>query len=97
MSSTRRLISAPSPLAEQRQADGLRVLVANRDDVFDSSAMAAPAQSPFVISCVTPMTTGPRPRQRFVLLVGDARLDYHDRLNGKFKNILPTYLLTQPT
>ena len=85
--------AAIQPLAEQRQADGLRVLVANRDDVFDSFSNGRP--SPIAIRDFLrhAYDNWPAPAPRFVLLVGDASYDYRDRLNGKFKNILPTYLL----
>ena len=85
--------AAIQPLAEQRQATGLRVLVVNRDDVFDSFSNGRP--SPFGIRDFLrhAFDNWPAPTPRFVLLVGDASYDYRDRLKGKFKNHLPTFLL----
>jgi len=81
------------PLVEQRQADGLRVLVTNRDDVFDSFGNGRPSPIAIRDFLRDAYDRLPAPAPRFVLLVGDASYDYRDRLNGKFKNWLPTYLL----
>ncbi len=81
------------PLVAQRQADGLRVLVANRDDVFDSFGNGRPTPIAIRDFLRYAYDNWPAPAPRFVLLVGDASYDYRDRLNGKFKNLLPTYLL----
>lgn len=84
---------AIQPLVEQRQAAGLRVQVVDRDDVFDSFSNGRP--SPFGIRDFLrhAFENWPAPAPRFVLLVGDASYDYRNRLKGKFKNHLPTFLL----
>lgn len=83
--------AAIAPLAEQRRANGLRVQIVDRDDVFASFSNGRP--SPYGIRDFLRFAFENWSGPRFVLLVGDASYDFRNRLNGKFQNIMPTFLL----
>ncbi len=86
-------IDALQPLIDFRRAQGLRVVVASIDDVYDtfSGGMIDPAAMRDYMIYARDNWPGPAPR--FMLLAGDASYDYQGFLPGSTANFVPTYLL----
>lgn len=84
---------ALQPLVDYRRAQGLRVTVANVQDVYDtfSGGMIDPAAIRDYLHYARDNWPGPAPR--FLLLVGDASYDYQGFLPDSTPNYVPTYLL----
>jgi hypothetical protein len=81
------------PLVEWRESQGLRVVVATIDEVYDefSHGLADPTAIRDFLRYTHEHWAEPVPR--YVLLVGDASYDYRDNLKAPNKNLLPTYLV----
>ncbi len=88
-----KFVDALKPLVEKRQADGLRVVVATTDQIYDAFSNGRPEPQGIKDFLYAAYRNWPSPAPRFVLLVGDASYDYRDVLQGKFKDLVPTYLL----
>ncbi len=86
-------IDALQPLVDFRRAQGLRVAVANIEDVYDtfSGGMIDPSAIRDYMLYARDNWPGPAPR--YLLLVGDASYDYQGFLPGSTPNFVPTYLL----
>jgi len=84
---------AVMPLVEWRAAQGLRTAVVTTEQVYDrfSHGLPDPAALRELLRWTQREWAPPAPR--FVLLAGDASYDPRDRLDGPFKNLVPTYLL----
>ena len=81
------------PLVEWRESQGLKVVVATIDEVYDefSHGLADPAAIRDFLRYAHEHWASPAPR--YVLLVGDASYDYRDNLKAPNKDLVPTYLL----
>jgi len=81
------------PLVEWRRDQGLRVVMATIDEVYDefSYGLADPTAIRDFLRYAYEHWAKPAPR--YVLLVGDASYDYRDNLRAPNKNLVPTYLL----
>jgi hypothetical protein len=79
-------------LAAHRQAQGLRVQVARITDVYDefSAGIFTPWAVRDFLAYAYQNWTAPAPT--YVLLVGDANLDYLDRIGTGSLNYVPTYI-----
>lgn len=86
-------VDAVKPLVEKRQADGLRVVLVTTDQVYDAFSNGRPEPQGIKDFLYEAYRNWPAPAPRFVLLVGDASYDYRDHVQGKFKDMVPTYLL----
>ncbi len=86
-------VDALKPLVEKRQAEGLRVVVVTTEQVFDAYSNGRPEPQGIKDFLYEAYRNWPAPAPRFVLLVGDASYDYRDHLHGKFKDLVPTFLL----
>jgi hypothetical protein len=80
------------PLAAHRQAQGLRVQVVRVSDVYDefSFGLETPQAIRDFLAYAYANWTPPAPR--YVLLVGDANLDYLDRFGAGRPNCVPTFI-----
>ena len=87
---------ALDPLVKHRMAQGLQVRTVDVDQVYDafSDGIPDPHALREFLSYVRTKWTAPAPR--FVLLVGKASYDYGDKLKGKNKNLVPTFLTPTP-
>ncbi len=85
--------AALQPLVDYRREQGLRVTVAEIQDVYDtfSGGMVDPAAVRDYMRYARDNWPGPAPR--FLLLVGDASYDYRGFLADGTPNLIPTYLL----
>jgi hypothetical protein len=85
-------MEALQPLLDQRRQQGLRVTAVSLDQIYDEFGHGQ--RTPSAIRNFLEYASGQwqTPPPRFVLLVGDATYDVRDRLQGKNKNVLPTYL-----
>ncbi len=85
--------AAVQPLLDYRRSQGLRVVEANIQDVYDtfSGGMIDPAAIRELM--LYARDHWPAPAPRFLLLVGDASYDYQGFLPGSTPNFVPTYLL----
>jgi hypothetical protein len=81
-----------APLAAVRQAQGLRVQVVRLSDVYDefSGGIATPQAIRDFLAYAT--ANWARPAPSYLLLVGDANLDYLDRFLTGRPNYMPTYI-----
>ncbi len=86
-------VEAVQPLVTQRQAEGLRVVVVTTEQVYDAYSNGRPDPQGIKDFLYEAYRNWPAPAPRFVLLVGDASYDYRDRLQGKYKDLVPTHLL----
>ena len=79
-------------IVNQREAQGLRVVVVDVEDIFDefSYGMTTPAAIKDFLAYAYANWTAPAPQ--YVLLVGDAIYDFHDRWGTGKVNYVPTYL-----
>jgi hypothetical protein len=86
-------IDALQPLVDFRRDQGLRVTVADVEDVYDtfSGGMVDPTALRDYMLYARDNWPGPAPR--FLLLVGDASYDYQGFLPDSTPNFVPTYLL----
>ncbi len=86
-------LTAVAPLAAQRQAQGLRVAVVDVADVYDefSQGIFTPQAIRDFLAYAWDNWQAPRPR--YVLLVGDANIDYRDYLGTGTPNTAPTQLV----
>lgn len=84
---------ALQPLIDYRRGQGLRVTVADIQDVYDtfSGGMVDPAAIRDYMRYARDNWPGPAPR--FLLLVGDASYDYQGFLPDGTPDLVPTYLL----
>jgi len=85
--------TALQPLIDYRRQQGLRVTVANIQDVYDtfSGGMVDPAAIRDYMRYARDNWPGAAPR--FLLLVGDASYDYQGFLADGTPDLVPTYLL----
>jgi len=87
------LVPALQPLVDARRAEGLaaRVIPAEEiGDAFGGGILTPEAIRRFVAHIAT---VWPEPRSRYVLLVGDATLDYRGYANPAPDNAIPTALV----
>jgi hypothetical protein len=87
------LIGALQPLIEYRRKQGLSVLVADVQDVYDEfdGGLAEPVAIKRFVDFAYHHFQPPAPR--FLLLVGDASYDYKGHGKGTLPNLVPTYLV----
>ena len=87
------LIGALQPLIEHRRKQGLSVLVADVQDVYDEfdGGLAEPVAIKRFVGFAYHHFQPPAPR--FVLLVGDASYDYKGHGSNTLPNLVPTYLV----
>ena len=80
------------PLAAHRQAQGLRVAVVRVTDVYDEfgDGLATPQAIRDFLAYAYVNWAPPAPR--YVLLIGDANLDYLDRFRTGRPNFVPTFI-----
>ncbi len=90
---TPEFVAALQPLIDYRREQGLRVTVAEIQDVYDtfSGGMVDPAAIRDYMRYARDNWPGPAPR--FLLLAGDASYDYRGFLADGTPNLVPTYLL----
>lgn len=81
------------PLVDLRSSQGLRVTVANIEDVYDTFSNGMLDPSAIREYMRHARDHWPPPAPRFLLLVGDATYDYQGVLKGGTPNFVPTYLL----
>ncbi len=86
-------VDALQPLVAQRQANGLRVVVVTTEQVYNTFSNGRPDPQGIKDFLYEAYRNWPTPAPRFVMLVGDASYDYLDRLQGKYKDLVPTHLL----
>ncbi|HID86077.1 MAG TPA: hypothetical protein EYP55_01710 [Anaerolineae bacterium] len=81
------------PLVTWRESQGLRVVVATIEEVYDefSHGLAEPAAIRDFLRYAHEHWAKPAPR--YVLLVGDASYDLRDNLKAPNKSLVPTYLV----
>lgn len=86
-------LNATSPLAAFRQEQGLRVITAQTDDIYDefSGGIFTPQAIRDFLAYAFEHWRQPAPA--YVLLVGDATLDYRDRLGTGSINFVPSQLI----
>jgi len=86
-------LTAVVPLVAHRQAQGLRVAVVDVADVYDefSDGIFTPQAIHDFLDYAWRNWQPPRPR--FVVLVGDANIDYRDYLQTGTANTVPTQLV----
>jgi hypothetical protein len=79
-------------IVDHREAQGLRVVVVDVQDIFDefSYGMTTPVAIKDFLSYAYDNWTAPAPQ--YVLLVGDATYDFHDRWGTHKVNYVPAYL-----
>jgi hypothetical protein len=84
--------TATLPLAAHREAQGLRVKIVRTTDVYDefSGGMFTPYAVRDFLAYAHAHWAPPAPA--YVLLVGDANLDYLDRFGTGSPNFVPTYV-----
>ena len=89
-------LAALKPLVQWREQHGLKVAITTTEEIYDEFGFGA--ESPFAIRAFIDWAyrRWTRPAPRFVLLVGKASYDYLDYLNGPNKNLLSTFLVTEP-
>lgn len=85
--------AALQPLLEYRRSQGLRVVEASIEDVYNtfSGGMVDPAAIRAYMQSAR--AQWPEPAPRFLLLVGDASYDYQGFLPKSTPDYVPTYLL----
>lgn len=86
-------IDALQPLVELRRSQGLRMVVASIDDVYDTWSSGMPDPEAIRSFMRHARDHWPKPAPRFLLLVGDASYDYQGFVAGGTPNYVPTYLL----
>lgn len=86
------LRQALEPLLAHRRAQGLRVLATDLQDVYDefSHGLAEPAAIRDFVAFARANYQAPAPR--FLLLVGDASIDYKGHDPASLANLVPTHL-----
>jgi len=85
-------LSSIQPLAEYRKSQGLRVRVVDVQDIYDQFSYGIfdpQAIQDFLRFCFWNWVP---PAPLYVLLVGDANMDYLDNYNTKTPNYVPTHL-----
>jgi hypothetical protein len=87
---------ALDPLVKHRMAQGLQVRTVDVDQVYDAFSDGVPDPHALreFLSYARDKWAAPAPR--LVLLVGKASYDYGDKLKGKNKNLVPTFLTPTP-
>lgn len=88
-----RLMGSIQPLAEHRKQQGLRVIVADMEDIYDEFAFGLEDPQAVKDFLKYAYENWRRPAPLYVLLVGDATLDYKDNFGTGFKNLVPTHLV----
>ncbi|HZE88254.1 MAG TPA: C25 family cysteine peptidase, partial [Verrucomicrobiae bacterium] len=86
-------VAALQPLLNLRASQGMRVLVATTDDIFDEFNFGVfdPAAIKSFLSYAYANYTSPAPQ--YVLLNGDAHIDYLDNLGSGVKQFVPATLI----
>ena len=87
------LLNSVKPLANHRKTQGLRVLTVNVTDVYDEFASGLEDPQAIKDFLKYAYENWQRPAPLYVLLVGDATLDYKDNFKTGFKNLVPTHLV----
>jgi hypothetical protein len=80
------------PLAAHRQAQGLRVQVVRVSDVYDEFSFGLETPQAIRDFLTYAYVNWLRPAPRYVLLIGDANLDYLDRFQTGRPNFVPTFI-----
>ncbi|MDP3937591.1 MAG: C25 family cysteine peptidase [Deltaproteobacteria bacterium] len=87
------LVEDTLPLSALRAGEGLRVAVADVQDVYDEFNNGDPDPQAIKDYLAWQYARGGAPRLRYVLLVGDASYDPRNYLKGSNPNLVPTKLL----
>ncbi len=87
---TEELASALAPLVEVRITQGLSVVVATIEEVYDEFAYGQPGPDAINNFLRHAHSTWQAPPPRYVLLVGEATYDFRDYLNHGLHNIIPS-------
>ncbi|MBI3448526.1 MAG: hypothetical protein HY049_06390 [Acidobacteria bacterium] len=90
-------VAALQPLLTLRASQGRRVLVATTDDIYDefNFGIFDPAAIKSFLSYAYANYASPAPQ--FVLLNGDAHIDYLDNLGSGVKQFVPATLIVTPS
>ena len=91
------LIDSIQPLAEHRRGQGLRVVTADITNIYDEFSFGVEDPQAIKDFLKYAYENWLPPKPLYVLLVGDATLDYKDNFGTGFRNLVPTHLVDTET
>jgi hypothetical protein len=86
-------LNSVNPLADHRRSRGLRVVTVDVMDIYDEFGFGMENPQAIKDFIKFAFENWQRPAPMYVLLVGDATLDYKDNLKRGFKNLVPSHLV----
>ena len=90
---TSELAASLAPLTAARQREGLAVVVATVEEIYDTFGYGAPSPESIHSFLHFAYESWQEPRPRYVLLVGDATSDYRAYTSSLPDNYVPSYMV----